>query len=114
LNESFFVPAFFAVIPLIFSVSQDNSACFSAIFVFIHSSLHFSCNFAQSAAQIICLPASKKHRAKCTALRLSKNIFDSLVDGGASSPATATPSRFHLNPLDSGREICKEAIFLRK
>jgi len=51
---------------------------------------------------------------------LSKS-FDRLVDGGASSPATATPSRFHWNPLDSGREICKEAIlppkngiFLRK
>ena len=40
-----------------------------------------------------------------------KRLFDSLVDGGASSPATATPSRFHLNPSDSGREICKEAIF---
>ena len=34
-----------------------------------------------------------------------------LVDGGASSPATATPTRFHLNPLDSGREICKVAFF---
>ena len=40
-----------------------------------------------------------------------KKLFDSLVDGGASSPATATPTRFHLNPSDSGREICKEAIF---
>jgi len=44
---------------------------------------------------------------------LSKS-FDRLVDGGASSPATTTPSRFHWNPLDSGREICKEAIFQRK
>ena len=44
-------------------------------------------------------------------LSLSKKDFDRLVDGGASSPATATPSRFHLNPSDSGREICKEAIF---
>jgi len=43
-------------------------------------------------------------------LRLSKSIFDSLVDGGIRSPATATPSRFHLNPSDSGRKICKEAI----
>jgi len=43
-------------------------------------------------------------------LRLSKSIFDSLVDGGIRSPATATPSGFHLNPSDSGREICKEAI----
>ena len=42
---------------------------------------------------------------------LSKKFFDRRVDEGASSPATTTPSRFHLNPLDSGREICKVAIF---
>ena len=42
---------------------------------------------------------------------LSKKIFDKLVDGEASSPATATLSRFCLNPADSGRKICKEAIF---
>ena len=34
-----------------------------------------------------------------------------MVDGEVNSPATATPTRFHLNPSDSGREICKEAIF---
>jgi len=43
-----------------------------------------------------------------------KKYFARLVDEGASSPATTTPSRFHWNPLDSGREICKEAISLRK
>ena len=41
-----------------------------------------------------------------------KSIFASLVDEGASSPATATPSRFHLNSSNSGREICKVAISL--
>ena len=41
-----------------------------------------------------------------------KKFFDRLADGGASSPATTTPTRFHLNPADSGREICKETIFL--
>jgi len=41
-----------------------------------------------------------------------KRIFDRLADGGASSPAAATPIIFHLNPSDSGREICKETIFL--
>jgi len=45
---------------------------------------------------------------------LSKKFFDRLADGEASSPATATPSGFHLNPSDSGREICKEAIFPSK
>ena len=43
-----------------------------------------------------------------------KKYFARLVDEGASSPATTTPSRFHWNPLDSGREICKEAIFPSK
>ena len=42
---------------------------------------------------------------------LSKRLFDKLVDGEASSPATTTPSRFCLSPADSGRKICKEAIF---
>ena len=50
--------------------------------------------------------ASKSHASAC-----QKSLFDKLVDGGASSPATATPSRFHVNPSDSGREICKVAIF---
>ena len=36
----------------------------------------------------------------------------SLVDGGASSPATTTPTRFYLKPTASGRKICKETIFL--
>ena len=30
-------------------------------------------------------------------LRLSKKVFDNLVDGGASSPATTTPTSFCLN-----------------
>ena len=42
---------------------------------------------------------------------LSKRLFDKLVDGEASSPATTTPSRFCLSPADSGRKICKETIF---
>ena len=29
--------------------------------------------------------------------RLSKKVFDNLVDGGASSPATTTPTSFCLN-----------------
>ena len=45
---------------------------------------------------------------------LSKKNFDKRVDGGASSPATTTPSRFCLNPSDSGRKICKEAILQSK
>ena len=40
-----------------------------------------------------------------------KSLFDKLVDGGASSPATPTPSRFCLSLSDSGRKICKVAIF---
>ena len=35
-----------------------------------------------------------------------------VVDGGASSPATATPSRFCLRHKASGRKICKEEVFL--
>ena len=38
-------------------------------------------------------------------------ICGSFVDGEVNSPATTTPTRFHLNPMDSGREICKVAIF---
>ena len=44
---------------------------------------------------------------------LSKKNFDKRVDGGANSPATP-PSRFCLNPSDSGRKICKEAILQSK
>ena len=45
---------------------------------------------------------------------LSKKNFDKRVDGGASAPATTTPSRFCLNPSDSGRKICKVAILQSK
>ena len=55
-------------------------------------------------------PASESSRFREDSA-CQKSLFDKLVDGRASSPATATPSRFHLNPLDSGREICKVAIF---
>jgi len=48
----------------------------------------------------------------CPHFSLSKKIFDRLVDGGASSPATTTPTRFYLKPTASGRKICKETIFL--
>ena len=41
---------------------------------------------------------------------LSKTFFDKLV-AGEQAPVTA---RFCLNPADSGRKICKEAIFLAK
>jgi len=41
-----------------------------------------------------------------------KRIFDSLADRGASSPAAATPTGFHLKPTVSGREIRKETILL--
>ena len=33
------------------------------------------------------------------------------VDRGASSPATATPSRFCCTPAEYGHKICKETIF---
>ena len=39
-------------------------------------------------------------------------FFDRLVDGEILSPPQPPLDRFHLNPSDSGREICKEAIFL--
>ena len=35
-----------------------------------------------------------------------------MADGGASSPATTTPTGFHLKPAVSGREIRKETVFL--
>jgi len=41
-----------------------------------------------------------------------KRVFDRLVDGEILSPLLPPLDRFHLNPSDSGREICKEAIFL--
>ena len=41
---------------------------------------------------------------------MSKKIFDKLVDGEASSPATATLSSFCLNPTDSGRKNCREMM----
>jgi len=46
-----------------------------------------------------------------TILSLSKKIFNRLVDGGASSPATTTPTRFYLKPTASSK-ICKGTIFL--
>jgi len=52
------------------------------------------------------------NRSRKASVSLSKKIFDRLVDGGASSPATTTPTRFYLKPMASGRKICKETIFL--
>ena len=53
--------------------------------------------------------ASRNHLAGGP-LSLSKKIFDKLVDGEASSPATATLSSFCLNPTDSGRKNCREMM----
>jgi len=55
---------------------------------------------------------TKCRRETCGTFSLSKKIFDRLVDGGASSPATTTPTRFYLKLTASGRKICKETIFL--
>ena len=53
----------------------------------------------------------KKNRPEKGDSACQKSLFDKLVDGEASSPATATPSRFCLSLSDSGRKICKVAIF---
>jgi len=43
---------------------------------------------------------------------LSKRVFDRLADGGTVPPPQPPLYRFHLKPAASGREICKETIFL--
>ena len=50
------------------------------------------------------LPLRSRDADVCPHPSLSKKIFDKLVDGEASSPATATLSSFCLNPSDSGRK----------
>ena len=70
------------------------------------------------AGKRLCIPFKELQKnngmvaLSATILSLSKKTFDRLVDGGASSPATTTPTRFYLKPMASGRKICKETIFL--
>jgi len=55
---------------------------------------------------------TKGESGKGISTACQKSFFDRLVDGEILSPPLPPLDRFHLNPPDSGREICKEAIFL--
>jgi len=57
--------------------------------------------------------SEKKNPPQMRRMQAVKKVFlTAWWTGKLRSPATATLSRFHLNPSDSGREICKVVIFL--
>lgn len=58
--------------------------------------------------------ASLLFEKKGLAFQLVKKVSDKLVVGGAGVPAATTLARLCGNPANSGRSICKEAIFFRK